>query len=211
MSQTSPLIGLVLAAGKGSRFSPDGQHSKLLAPGPDGRPLVVCAAQTLAAVMDPVYLAVGPAFPAVKVVAASHGFQTLCCHQAELGQGHTLADAATQLQSLHPSAAVCILPGDMPCVTVDTVRRLHETWLALPTDQQTKAVLAPRFQQQRGHPVLLGSDWLQALTTLSGDEGAKRLIRPYLQAVPVEDPGCLQDVDTPSDLQALCLSLKNKD
>ncbi len=198
------LVGLVLAAGKGSRFSPDRRQSKLMAPGPDGRPLALCAAQALSTAMAPVYLAVGPTFPALKTLAEENGYASLWCPHAGLGQGHTIADAVAQLRRLHPQAAVCILPGDMPCVAASTVQRLRDAWLNLDDAARRKAVLAPVFQQQRGHPVLLGPDWLEPLSGLSGDEGAKQLIRPFLKTVPVEDPGCLQDIDTPSDLQALC-------
>jgi molybdenum cofactor cytidylyltransferase len=44
-------------------------------------------------------------------------------------------------------------------------------------------------------------DLLAQLAALSGDEGARRLLKgPGLQLVPVDDPGVLRDVDTPADL-----------
>ncbi|MGD7313419.1 molybdopterin-guanine dinucleotide biosynthesis protein MobA, partial [Ralstonia pseudosolanacearum] len=39
----SPVVGVLLAAGRGSRFDPDGTVNKLLAALPDGTPVAVQA------------------------------------------------------------------------------------------------------------------------------------------------------------------------
>ncbi|MGD7193671.1 NTP transferase domain-containing protein, partial [Ralstonia pseudosolanacearum] len=50
----SPVVGVLLAAGRGSRFDPDGTVNKLLAALPDGTPVAVQAARHLRAVLDDV-------------------------------------------------------------------------------------------------------------------------------------------------------------
>ena len=56
---------------------------------------------------------------------------------------------------------------------------------------------------RRGHPVLFGAAWFPALRGLSGDEGARTLLRDGsigLKTVAVDDPGIHLDVDRPEDL-----------
>ncbi|PNQ40697.1 NTP transferase domain-containing protein, partial [Ralstonia solanacearum] len=60
-----PVVGVLLAAGRGSRFDPGGAVNKLLAALPDGTPVAVQAARHLRAVLADV-VAVVPA-------AGTHG------------------------------------------------------------------------------------------------------------------------------------------
>ncbi|MNO06421.1 MobA-like NTP transferase domain protein [compost metagenome] len=51
---------------------------------------------------------------------------------------------------------------------------------------------------ERGHPVLFGRDFWPELLRLTGDEGARRVMRAHASAwvaVGVDDPGVLRDVD----------------
>ena len=55
---------------------------------------------------------------------------------------------------------------------------------------------------RRGHPVGFGAEIYSELVTLSGDEGARRLVARYpAHGVEVTDPGVLIDVDTEADLE----------
>ena len=65
-------------------------------------------------------------------------------------------------------------------------------------------VVYAQYQGQRGHPVGFAAELYSELATLSGDEGARRLIGRYpSQGVEVADPGVLLDIDTASDLHLL--------
>ena len=56
----------------------------------------------------------------------------------------------------------------------------------------------------RGHPVGFAAELYSELVTLSGDEGARRLVARYpAQGIEVDDPGVLIDVDTEADLEQL--------
>jgi molybdenum cofactor cytidylyltransferase len=55
---------------------------------------------------------------------------------------------------------------------------------------------------RRGHPVGFAAELYSELVQLSGDEGARRLIARYPAfGIDVDDPGVLQDIDTPADLE----------
>ena len=65
------------------------------------------------------------------------------------------------------------------------------------------AVLQPVHAGRSGHPVGFGRGYFAALEKLTGDEGARRVLESAacrLVRFEVNDPGVLQDVDTPSDL-----------
>ena len=63
------------------------------------------------------------------------------------------------------------------------------------------ACVAPFHAGQRGHPIGFGADFFAGLTSLDGDEGARRLIDPTkLVRIESDDAGILRDVDTPADL-----------
>jgi molybdenum cofactor cytidylyltransferase len=65
------------------------------------------------------------------------------------------------------------------------------------------ALAAPTHRGTRGHPVAIGARYFPELQTLSGDEGAKRLLAAHaaeIELIAVDDPGVLRDVDTQSDL-----------
>jgi molybdenum cofactor cytidylyltransferase len=85
--------------------------------------------------------------------------------------------------------------GDMPFVEVSTVRALAAALAA------GAGIAAPVMDGRRGNPVGFGALHLDALLALSGEEGARRLLRTCpVTEVPVRDPGIFRDVDTPDDL-----------
>ncbi len=90
-----------------------------------------------------------------------------------------------------------ILPADMPRVR-------PETLVAVARALQTHAVAYAQYQGRRGHPVGFSAELYSELIALSGDEGARRLVARYpADAVEVDDPGVLIDIDTAEDLAAL--------
>ncbi|OVZ56934.1 hypothetical protein CDO44_20215 [Pigmentiphaga sp. NML080357] len=198
------VIGLLLAAGRGSRFSADGSANKLLAE-VDGRPVCVAAAQALRGALPRIAAATSPAAPAVAEALRRAGCEIVTCDRAAEGMGATLAQAVAQLSVRESAAgneapAWCVMPADMPWLHPDTVAALRDAWLALPASRRGKAVLAPSYRLMRGHPVLLGPAWTPRLSMLGGDEGARSLIAGQVTPIPVDDAGCVRDVDTPDDL-----------
>jgi molybdenum cofactor cytidylyltransferase len=96
-----------------------------------------------------------------------------------------------------------ILPADLPLIQPATLqfmaKALHEAaQQATPCD-----VVVPMYQQQRGHPVGFSKACLQDLLQLTGDKGAASVVAKHSSLqVPVDDVGCVTDVDTPALLEA---------
>ena len=92
------------------------------------------------------------------------------------------------------AALICL--GDMPFVRPDTLDRLASF-------HSNQTALFPTWQGKRGNPVLLARSLFAGIMTLSGDEGARNLLRAIPDQVaelPVDDPGILRDVDRPDML-----------
>jgi molybdenum cofactor cytidylyltransferase len=115
---------------------------------------------------------------------------------AHLGMGHSLAAGIATVGNWD-YAFVAL--GDMPFVAASTLARLERVLRAAGTD----AIVQPSCEGKPGHPVGFGNSHFSALQSLSGDTGARSIIKnlnDQVIEVPVSDPGVLQDVDQPADL-----------
>jgi molybdenum cofactor cytidylyltransferase len=198
MSERTPLLAVVLAAGVSRRFGSD----KRFALSPAGTSLVHATVSVLAGHTDAVYLTirsddvVGDHWPASSPGAPIH---YVVAPRADQGMGCSLADAIRQL----PSACdVMVVLADMPFVQGATIGRLvhhfrHSTKSAPIVFPQLAGSMA------RGHPVIFHHDYRVELEALQGDKGANGIIlchRDALDPLMVEDPGVLVDIDQPADL-----------
>lgn len=181
----APVAGLVLAAGGGTRF---GAAPKLLAD-LGGRPLLEWAVRAQCGV---------PELERVVVVLGAHAeeivsrvrfgrAEVVVCGQWESGQAASLRRG---LAALAGAGRVIVTLGDAPLITPAVIARF------LGEPPLTRAT----YQGRPGHPVVLGREQMEALTGLSGDRGARDLLR----GGPVIEVGHLcsgRDVDTPEDLE----------
>lgn len=194
-------VGLLLAAGRGRRFDATGERNKLLQL-IDGQPVAQRACTALASGCDAVIAVVGPHAPDALKQALQHaGAQMVTCTDADLGMGHSLATAARAAQAMAPDM-VLVMPADMPWVSTASVKAVAAGWEACAPHQRGACIVTPMTPNgQRGHPVAFGAHHLDALTRLSGDEGARHLLRAHRSTeVLLSDTGILRDVDAPSDL-----------
>jgi molybdenum cofactor cytidylyltransferase len=187
------IVGLLLAAGRSTRFAGD----KLVAP-LHGRAVLSWTAAAVAAEVDALYIVMAPESPAR--VAALGGIQAIIVEHAgrDAGMASSIRAGIAALPS--DVEAVVIALADQPGVLPSVVRRLCDRWRA-----GGAAAVAPRYRDGRGHPVLFGRATFRALAELEGDAGARAVLEALghdLALVEVDDimPA---DVDTPEALQAL--------
>lgn len=192
-----PLVGLILAAGRGSRFDETGETNKLLAL-IDGVPVACHSASALAERCEHRVAVVRPGATALAQWLEQLGCIVVECPDAHSGMGHSLAWGVAQAVKLFDPKALLVALGDMPYVSTSTVARLADI------AGSPRALAAPVFEGKRGHPVLFGSHWFETLGRCSGDRGAETVLRnnPSLTLLDVQDPGVLRDIDLPSDLEA---------
>jgi len=180
-------LGVLLAAGAGSRFS--GPDHKLLAP-LKGAPVVSYALSSM----------VSAGFEACIAVTGSVALSPLLGDVAEVHNGdwesgqRSSVLAAISYARTHNFEAIVIGLGDQPFITT-------EAWQAVANADSPIAVAT--YDGVRGNPVLLTSDVWDLFITTEGDPdvGARTLIHLHPELVrEVACKGNSADIDTTEDL-----------
>lgn len=189
------VIGVVLAAGTGSRF---GAGNKLLAT-VGGDPLVRRAVRTLLdARVDGVVIVVG--YEADKVREAVADLPVDVVENPDFTEGQATS-VRVGIEAVRESAdAVVFALGDMPWIRPESVNAVLGAYA-----EGAGAIVAAAFEGQRGNPVLFDATFFDQLADVSGDTGAREVLLRSDDAVLVEtgDPGVTADVDTSADLDRL--------
>lgn len=191
------IAAILLAAGQGTRF---GAAPKLLA-SLRGRPLVRHAAEAvLASVARPMLIVLGhEAGPVRAALAGLEGIPVLNPDHRD-GLSTSLRAGFSALPAETDGVVVCL--GDMPGVTAALIDRLCAAFTG------EEAAVVPVTGGRRGNPVLLNPRRLgPEIETLRGDRGAGALLRGRadVREVLLDDPGLLDDVDTPEALASFVL------
>lgn len=178
-------IGILLAAGAGSRFGGD----KLLA-SLHGRPLVLHVMAALRPAVTEIIAVVRPGDEELAAVLTQAGARVAVCDQATAGMGHSLACGARHVPL---DCDVLVALGDMPAVAPHSIARIITALDA------GAAIAVPCHQGRRGHPVGFAGRLVPDLRSLTGDHGARHVLlenAASVQEIEVDDPGVLLDVDT---------------
>lgn len=185
------IAGLVLAAGAGTRFGGAKQLAEL-----DGRPLLEHALRAMSgARLDRVAVVLGAAAAEILGAIDLHGAEPVICERWEEGQAASLACGLAAFSAVE---AVVVVLGDQPRLAPEAIERV----LAARTDG-AQAVRAT-YGGEPGHPVLLERSLFDRLRDVSGDRGARNILRSVKTIeVPCDDLGGGEDVDTVDQLEAL--------
>lgn len=194
------LAAIILAAGDSTRMG----RPKALLPDPDGRPFVARVVRAFAAAqISDVIIVTGSQHDAiVAAVSADRPPVTpvfVTNPQPARGQLSSLwiaLDAAGRSVD-----GVLVTPVDIPMVRPSTIRQVIEAW-----ERTHASIVRPAVGQRHGHPVLFDRAVFDALREAPLTEGARAVVRASgdrLLNVTVDDEGCLIDIDTPADYEAV--------
>ena len=196
------IVAIVPAAGRGTRF---GAAPKLLAP-VGGAPMIERTVRSLLdadAARVVVVVADAPAVAEVAVLAdprvavvvnpdPSRGmFSSIQAGAEYVGRTGVGFAAAGD------PAVVLVLPGDMPFVLPDTIRRVADA------SAQSGRIVTPAVGGKRGHPVALPAALLARIRAAPAQATLAELRDAWpggYATLDVDDAGVLRDVDVPSDL-----------
>lgn len=190
------VTGVILAAGQGRRM---GKPKQLLSLG--GEAMVLHVARTACqAGFDEVIVITGAYELAVKKVLQDLPLQIIYNEEWEQGQATSVKKAVQSIPD--KKQAVVFLLADQPLVSVVLINKLinvyHET---------NASIIIPRALNQQGNPVLFDLGvWRSALLQLSGDEGARQIIRKNQEAVhyiELLNGQIFLDVDTPAEYEMM--------
>lgn len=194
MSSSVRTAVIVLAAGRGARFL--GTDHKLAQALGNRTVLGTTLENAIASRLDVVVVTTEALAPiARQSIAARHVVVLPEAHlQPRLGMGYSISAGVSASSD---ASGWLVLPGDMPMVQ-------PETLVAVAAKLAEHPVVYAQHKGRRGHPVGFSAELYSELVTLSGDEGARRLVARYpALGLEVDDPGVLLDVDTVDDLARL--------
>lgn len=232
ISTPAPLTptGILLAAGKGSRFDATGAANKLLAPlqhGAEvGLPVGFVAARRMRNALSRVIVVVDAASAHRQTLTTwfeKAGCEVLAIDNAADGMGSSLAAGIrASLIDIPVAAAANVAPApggaeredpSQPAAPLAKSRGwivgLADMPMIAPATFQEIAlalvspysIVAPVYEGQRGHPVAFGAAHESALAALTGDAGARAMIDAHgYTALPTGDAGVVRDIDSPDDL-----------
>ncbi len=183
------IIGVLLAAGVGSRYGGDKLEALL-----GGMMIGEHAARALAACHCDWHAVIcGEGDNQFASMLEALGFARIVNARSANGLSYSLALGAHKAMQCEAEAMLVCL-GDMPFVTTAHLDRLIAAFgLA-----EGQACIASQNDQIRMPPAIFPKSRFPELLALTGDQGARLLLRDAI-GVPT-DPGLLADIDTPGDL-----------
>ncbi|WP_435930130.1 nucleotidyltransferase family protein [Dryocola sp. BD613] len=173
---TSSPTVIILAAGKGERFLASGSSVHKLDALLNGEPVL---------------------WHLLQAVKAS-GLQWHLV-KPEGGTGGMGDSIALGVRATANAAGWLILPADLPLIHPASLQRVAAAL-------REKPVVVPYYRQRQGHPVGFRRECLHSLLALSGDTGAKEIVRDSrlkgnLLDLPLSDAGIVHDIDVLPDLR----------
>ncbi len=211
----SAVGAVIMAAGRSERLAPPPEASGLLPPGAaaEGFPkqllplgdrvlLQVTLDRFVASRLRPLVLVLGHDAERIARhlrlpragfrLAVNRGYARGLASSLRTGLDHLAPEEAAGGPAPRVSAAVFGL-GDQPLVRSDTLDALAAEYR-----RSGARIVQPTHRGQPGNPVLFDGSLFPALRSLTGDAGARGLLRELRREIlhlEVDDPGVLVDVD----------------
>ena len=193
------IAAVVLAAGLSRRMG----QAKLLMP-VGGRAIVRYVVESvLAGGVDLVWVVTGPDVEPIAAALSGLEVQITVNPAPEDGQAGSLRAGIAALPA--SVDAVLVALGDQPSLAPSIIPALLAARRTTP-----KLIVAPRYRDGQGNPVLFKREIFPELLRLTGDQGA----RPIIQKEPARvewvelDLPMPPDVDTPDDYEKIRASLR---
>jgi len=187
--------GIVLAAGRGSRFGGPKQLAEL-----EGRPLLEHAVEAMAGVpaIDPLVVVLGAGARDVAAGADLSRARTVVCEDWAEGQSSSLRAG---IEGLGEVDAAVVTLGDQPGITSQVIAMVIDQ--ALAPEGRWRATRAT-YHGAPGHPVVIPRGLFPRLRELRGDLGAREVLAEIeVREVDASHLCRSDDVDTPEQLEAL--------
>jgi molybdenum cofactor cytidylyltransferase len=192
------VAAILLAAGAGVRMR---GADKLLEPLADGRPILRAAAEAATASQaDLAVVVLPPGAEARRAALAGTGVEIV--EAADAAEGMAASLRAGLRAAADRADAVVVMLADMPEVGSAAVDRLIA---AFDPEEGRDICRAVTEAGAPGHPVLFGRRFFETLAALTGDRGAREVLRDaaeFVTDVPTPGRGAAVDLDTPEDWAA---------
>jgi molybdenum cofactor cytidylyltransferase len=170
----------------------------------NGTVFIVRIVRTLGiAGLTDVVVVTGSQHAAIESVLVSNGLagRVRLARNPDPSRGQ-LSSIWTGLESRAPGAEGLLMTlVDVPMLTAATVSAVISAWAT-----SRAPIVRPIVNGRRGHPVIFDRCVFDELRAAPLDVGARAVVRAHWREsidVPVDDPGCIIDIDTPADYERL--------
>lgn len=198
------IAALILAAGQSKRMG----QPKMLLPWGETTVLGQVIFTLQAAGVESMVVVTGGARQEVEALVgqiarqrASSSLMLDTIYNQDFAAGEMLSSVQAGLRYLAKNVlsaeATLIAPGDQPQVQVRSVRSVIQAHC-----QERASLVVPSFHQRRGHPWLAARIHWEEMLSLRPPASLRNFLNHHadeIQYVEVDDPGVLQDLDTPED------------
>jgi molybdenum cofactor cytidylyltransferase len=185
---------VILGAGESRRMG----EPKLLLPWGDKTIIREIAEQVTASGVYEVVVVAGRWEKEIRTQLA--GLPLRVVHNPDYASGDMLSSLKVGVEALwHTSEACMVVLGDQPSIQQSTIQQVIEAYV-----QGKGRIIAPSYQNRRGHPILIDHAFWQSILDLPADAAPRDLIRANEQEiyhVVVDTDTVLRDIDTPEDYQ----------
>lgn len=195
--QSPRRIGVILAAGRGSRM---GRTKQLIPwPTPGGpKPLVAAAYDAIRPACDAMVVVLGHDADAVAAALGDRAFQRVLS-DPDQSMFESIRAGLRGALAVDASATIVLQPGDQPDVSPYTLRTL-----TVCSQKQPARAVIPQVGNHGGHPVFVPAQIAAILVDAECPSGLGDYWAAHPELcvrTPVNDPAVMRDVDTPADLR----------
>jgi CTP:molybdopterin cytidylyltransferase MocA len=180
---------IVLAAGASTRLGRPKQLVEV-----DGEPLLRRVARSALATLPLECVVVLDGGAPFEATLAGLDLRIVRIEDGHAGMAASLRAGVAALDARCAGALVAVT--DQPALDAGHLDALCATWRAAPT-----LAVASAYANVVGVPALLPRSWFGAVASLSGDVGARELLRSRSDVVAIAAPKLARDIDTPRDLE----------
>ncbi len=198
-----PVAAVVLAAGQSTRMAP---YNKLLIADRAGKPMIARVVDNvLSCQARPVLVVTGHRGEDIRAALAGRPVTFVEAPDHAAGLSASLKAGIAALPAEVAAALVCL--GDMPLVTGRVLDRILTAY----DPDEGRAIVLPTHQGRAGNPVLWDRAFFAEILSLTGDTGARSLLRRHAEQVAEVEAGddsVLRDFDTVDSLATLPTRLR---
>jgi len=182
------ITAILLAAGKSKRMLNENKLCKKFI----GLPLICHSVKNiLSSSVDELIIVLGHDQKTIRgLIKKNNKVKFVYNNKYETGMASSIKKGIANLS--HKTDAFFICLGDMPLVRPDIYNKLI---LSL-NDHE---IVVPNYKNQQGNPVLFSISMKEKIMTLSGDTGAKKILKNNKEKIinlPINDSGILKNFNT---------------
>ena len=185
---------ILLAAGQSKRM---GEPKQLM---PFGQSTILEQAtdNLLNSAVDEVIVVLGYRAEEMKKTIAAKPVKIVINPNYQQGMSTSITAGLNLIDS--QAQAVMLALGDQPSVNSQIINRLIEEFY-----HHDKGIVLPTYHGKRGHPTIFAIKYKPELLKLTGDVGAREIIKDHPQdilEVVADSESVISDIDTKSDYQS---------